>query len=235
MISCVVVHCISSPGLMHKVTKHLQALNEKRASNKKRIFSEASGNAYLVNGALTYMFNLNPMHLLLAGQGNTKRMIPTKKMAPINKNSTTISIIIKDTDAEYHLVDVLVRHLRPYAQYRMARPGQDQMLRITCTQSFTYVNSQVVATQLLTPREEGGQHGYVQTIAYASIATQVISYIRHQNKAPHKAFHDKCFSVRQKNRCTGTGKKIPPKSKGTIDIIKISTDISPKVRTILIK
>ena len=31
MISCVVAHCISSPGLVHKITKKLQALNKKKS------------------------------------------------------------------------------------------------------------------------------------------------------------------------------------------------------------
>ena len=110
MILCVVAHCISSSGMVHRITKVLQALNEKEASHKKREFPDASGNEYLVNEALTYMSDLNPAHLLLTGLGNAKKMVPAKQTAPINKNSATISVSIQYSCAEYHLTDAPARH-----------------------------------------------------------------------------------------------------------------------------
>ena len=47
MILCVVTHCISSPGSVHKITKSLQALNEKRSVHKKRKIPDASEIEYL--------------------------------------------------------------------------------------------------------------------------------------------------------------------------------------------
>ena len=114
MILCVVAHCISSSGLVHKITTNLQAFNEKRANKDEAKPPNVTANNYIVTEALAYMADLYPSYLLLAGQRNAKRMVPVKQMALINKDEATISISIKNAMEEYNLIDAPVRHLRPY-------------------------------------------------------------------------------------------------------------------------
>ena len=64
-----------------------------------------AANYYLVTEALTYMVDLYPSHLLLAGQGNAKKMVPVKQMAPMNKDEAIISVSIKNAMEECDLVD----------------------------------------------------------------------------------------------------------------------------------
>jgi hypothetical protein len=60
MILCVVAHCISSPGLVHKITNNLQALNEQKADKDKAKPPVVAAHDYLVTEALTYMADLYP-------------------------------------------------------------------------------------------------------------------------------------------------------------------------------
>ena len=109
-----IAHCISSPGLVHKITNNLQALNEQRSNKDKAKPPDVAANDYLVTEVLTCMADLYPSHLLLTGQGNAKKMVPVKQMAPTNKDEAIISVSIKNAMEDYNLIDAPVRHLRPY-------------------------------------------------------------------------------------------------------------------------
>ena len=139
MILCVVAHCISSPGLVHKITSSLQALNEQRANKDKEKPLVVAANDYLVTEALTYMADLYPSHLLLAGKGNAKKMVPVKQMAPINKDEATMSVSIKNTMEEYNLIDAPVRNLRPYVSVLDGQSWTGQSASDFFTQTSTLV------------------------------------------------------------------------------------------------
>ena len=192
---------------MNKIANDLQALNEQRADKDKAKPPVVAANDYLVTEALTYMADLYPSHLLLAGQGNAKRMVPVKQVAPINNNEATMSVSIKNSMEEYNLIDAPVRHLRPYVSVLDGQSWAGQSAADFFTQTSTLVTLHIVlvAFQPLTQRGMA-QHGSAQTTAHASTAAQESSYTPHQKQKQHRAYliERKCFSVKKKFPYIGT-------------------------------
>ena len=67
---------------------------------------------YLVTEALAYMADIYPSHLLLVGQGNAKRTVSVKQMAPANKDEANIFVSIKSSKEKYNRIDAPMRYLR---------------------------------------------------------------------------------------------------------------------------